>query len=106
MLRQGTLGKVNRRVWKKEYARIIPAYVTTLADGFAEAYAELLEEREADALEDERELTEEEKHINRNDLAAGQQEEIWTKAIEASWGKIDLQEFETNWVTYIEEHLK
>ncbi|MAB78161.1 MAG: hypothetical protein CMJ89_02300 [Planctomycetes bacterium] len=106
MLRQGTLGKVNRRVWKKEYARIIPAYVTTLADGFAEAYAELLEEREADALGDERELTEEEKHINRNDLAAGQKEEIWTKAIEASWGEIDLQEFEANWVTYIEEHLK
>ena len=40
MLRQGALGKVPKKYWKKEYAEIIPQYITTLSDEYRVAYAD------------------------------------------------------------------
>ncbi len=31
---------------------------------------------------------------------------IWKDAMAASWGPIDMVEFEENWTTYIKKHLK
>lgn len=104
-LRRGTLGKVNRRVWKKGYADIIPNYVTTLHAGYQAARDAVREQRRKVAEEEGRELTAEENQINRFDLT-GQKEEIWAKAMQASWGQIDLVEFEANWRKYIEDYLK
>lgn len=104
-LRRGTLGKVNRRVWKKGYADIIPNYVTTLHAGYQAAYDAIREQRRKVAEEEGRELTAEENQINRFDLT-GQKEEIWAKAMEASWGQIDLVDFEANWRKYVEDYLK
>ncbi len=106
MLRQGTLGKLNKRVWKKEYARIIPAYVETLSTGFEETYIEILAEREKRAKENKRELTEEERDINRRDLSKDQKDDIWKKAMEASWGTVDIDEFEQKWLIYVKDFLK
>jgi len=105
MLRQGTLGNLNKKIWKKEYGRIIPAYVETLYKGFADAYAEVLGEREKQAEEEERELTEEEKKHGRQFLDPDKKREIWKKAIEASWGRVDVGEFEENWVTFVNDFL-
>ncbi|MEM7308980.1 MAG: hypothetical protein AAF682_20015 [Planctomycetota bacterium] len=105
MLRQGSLKKVPKKVWKPEYADIIPNYVTTLHGGFRAAYDEILAEREAQAKKEGRELTDEESDVNRFDLKRGQKDEIWEKAIEASWGQIDLEEFEKDWLTFVGEHL-
>lgn len=109
MLRQGTLGNVPRSVWKPEYADILPNYVTTLNAGFREAYDELRAMRRAEAEEEGRELTEEELDVTRRDLERelpGRKLEIWRKAMDASWGQIDLTEFEANWVKYVDDHIR
>src|SRR5690606_6010224 len=93
MLRQGTLGKVPRKCWREEYADIIPNYVETLAAGFREVYAEIRNERIEKAKAEGREPTEEELNVTRMDLMLlrrGAQDEIWKKAMDASWGQIDL----------------
>lgn len=104
-LRQGALGQVSRRVWKKEYADIIPNYVTTLAAGFSEAYAAILAEREAEAEKQGRPLTDEERDINRQDLSGDQKQEIWRRAMDASWGQIDIDQFEEDWIEFVDKHL-
>lgn len=104
MLRQGALRKVNRKVWKDEYADIIPNYVRTLNDGFEAAYEEIREERRKKAKG--RELTPEELEVNRFHLDPRQKKKIWEAAMEASWGQIDLDEFEEHWKLYIEKYLK
>jgi hypothetical protein len=101
MLRQGMLGKVNRKIWKQEYAEIIPKYVDTLYAGFQMAYEEI---REARAGKDDDEG--EEEVINRFNLKPSQKQKIWTAAMEASWGQVDFEQFEEDWLTYIDKHLK
>jgi len=105
MLRKGMLGELPRRVWKPEYADIIPNYMATLYEGYQTAYAELLAEREEEARAEGRELTEEEADIDRSSLDTEQKEAIWKAAMDASWGRIDLDEFEQDWITYVEKYL-
>ena len=105
MLRQGTLGNVPKKFWKPEYADIIPKYVETLHAGFSAAYAEILAERAEVAQKEGRELTDEERDINRFNLKPGAKEEIWKQAMEASWGKVDVTEFEANWVAFVQDEL-
>ena len=33
------------------------------------------------------------------------QDEIWKAAMDASWGQIDMDEFEKNWVAFVEDVL-
>lgn len=101
MLRQGALGKVPKKVWKPEYAEIIPSYVETLHAGFRAAFDEIRAERQKEAERAGRELTEEELKVNRFDLPEGAKEKIWKAAMDASWGKVDLDEFEARWVTFV-----
>ena len=105
MLRQGAVKKVPKKYWKKEFANIIPNYVTTLNDGFQEAYSEIRAEREAKAKEQGRELEDEEKDINRFNLTPGQKDAIWEEALAASWGQVDIAEFEELWVAYVKDSL-
>ena len=105
MLRRGALGDVPRKLWKKEYASIIPNYIRVLQLGFREAYAEILAEREEEARFEGRELDEGGLDITTEDLGDGVKEKIWKAAIEASWGQIDLDEFEENWLTFVRKNL-
>lgn len=106
MLRQGALGKVPKQYWKKEWENVIPNYMNTLLKGYADEYAEILAEREKDAKDEKRELKEDEKDIDRSDLKTSQRNKIWEDAMEASWGQIDLDEFEGMWLDYITNGLK
>ncbi|MEM6675256.1 MAG: hypothetical protein AAF726_20580 [Planctomycetota bacterium] len=105
MLRQGAEGKVNRKVWKKEYADVIPNYVSTLNDGFQEAYAKIREKKLKGAKARGNEVDPKEIKVNRFDLDPREKDKIWKAAMEASWGQIDLEEFEANWVLYVEKYL-
>lgn len=105
MLREGTLGNVSRRMWKDEYADIIPNYVSALYEGFQAKFAKILEERKKKAEEEGEELAEEDLEVTREDLEEEDKEEIWKAAIEASWGQIDLEEFEANWLQFVEKSL-
>ena len=98
MLREGMAGRVSRRVWKDEYADIIPNYVETLFAGFQEKYAEMRGKGPAEGGDDVK--------VNRFDLGPGEREKIWRKAMDASWGQIDLDEFEENWKLYVLKYLK
>ena len=44
--------------------------------------------------------------MNRFDLDPRDKQKIWADAMAASWGPIDLEEFEANWKLYIEKYLK
>jgi len=105
MLRRGALGDVPRKIWHEEYASIIPNYIATLQTGFREAYAAILDQRKSEAKFDGRELTEEELNLTTDDLGAGVKEDIWKAAMEASWGQVDLDEFEENWLTFVRKNL-
>jgi hypothetical protein len=105
MLREGALGNVSSKVWKDEYEDILPNYMETLHAGFKEAYAEILKVRETMAKAEGRELTSDERAINRRDLDPAMTRKIWKAAMDASWGQIDLDEFEQNWLTYVGKHL-
>ncbi len=105
MLRQGMLGNVSNKVWKPEYASIIPNYMAALHEGHKKAYAEILAEREAEAQAEGEVLDEEDRKIGRFDLEPERRKLIWKEAMDASWGKVDLREFEENWLTYVKKHL-
>lgn len=105
MLRQGTLGKVPRKYWKDEYAEIIPSYVATLNAGFREAYDALRKSALDRAKAAGREPTPDELDFDRSDIPPSRKEEIWRKAMDASWGAIDLAQFEENWLGYIAKEL-
>ena len=49
MLRQGMLGNVDSKVWRDEYAAILPNYIETLRQGFEDAYAEAQRTAEEEA---------------------------------------------------------
>lgn len=110
MLRRGMLGKVHRKVWNKEYADIIPNYVTTLTKGYRDFYAEIIDERRERAKKEGRELTPEEMVVNRFKVDPRRSEKakakIWKDAMDAAWGSIDLKEFEENWETYVMKLIK
>ncbi len=101
MLRRGMDGDVHRRYWKREYEMIIPNYVRTLHRGFLDAYEVIRLERIAEAKLENREPTEEELNINRFDLRQAQKEKIWDQALANSWGQIDLDQFQQDWVGFI-----
>lgn len=106
MLRQGALRKVNRKVWKEEYADIIPNYVSTLNEGFEAAYEAIREERVEKAKKRGKELDPDDLNVNRFDLDPREKKKIWKAAMEASWGDIDFEEFEENWKLYVKKYLK
>ncbi|MFT5197371.1 MAG: hypothetical protein ACI87O_000010 [Planctomycetota bacterium] len=106
MLRQGALGKVPKQYWQKEWGNVIPNYMDTLLKGYADEYAVILAEREADAKDEKRELKEEERNIDRSDLKTSQRNQVWEDAMKASWGEVDLDEFEEKWLDYIANGLK
>lgn len=102
-LREGTLGNVSRKVWKDEYAQIIPTYSKTLFEGFQEAYEEARKERMEKAEKDGGTVVLERE---RPPLGEAKKQEIWKKAIEASWGPIDFEQFEADWVLYVKKYLE
>ncbi|MDF1839334.1 MAG: hypothetical protein P1V35_15810, partial [Planctomycetota bacterium] len=106
MLRQGAIGNVPKQYWNKEWENIIPNYMNTLLKGYADQYAEILAEREEEAKDEKRELKEDELDIDRSDLKTSQRNKIWEDAMEASWGQVDLDEFEEKWLEYITNGLK
>lgn len=107
MLREGSLGKIkNKRIWKPEYADIIPNYVETLFAGYQEAFEQHRAPIRARAEAEGREPTEEELRVPRHLVSQAQKKEIWDKAIAASWGTIDLEDFEERWLQYVEKELK
>jgi hypothetical protein len=112
MLRQGTLGKVPKKLWRPEYADIIPNYVRTLADGFQKAYAEAeAEEASGEGAEGEEEHSEPTtaasvlEQDGRPNVKESRKKEIWSAAMAASFGRVDLEEFEKNWIQYVSKEL-
>ncbi|HRV82160.1 MAG TPA: hypothetical protein P5218_12020, partial [Planctomycetota bacterium] len=101
MLRQGALGKVPSQYWEPEYADILPHYMSALLAGYAERYQEILKKREEAAKEEGRELTDDERVIDRFDLSQSDRDMVWKQAMDASWGKIDLDAFEKKWLDYV-----
>lgn len=109
MLRQGMLGNVHAKVWKPEYAEILPAYITTLRRGFEQAYREERARRarakagdEAPSEASSAEVVE----LDSADLGREVVRRIWTEAMDAAWGKIDLAQFEEDWKLYVKKYLK
>ncbi len=107
MLRQGMLGNVSSKYWKPEYAEIIPAYVETLHSGYKEAYAEILAERKKEREEeaDGQSAPLVKEKVNRFDLDDDQKEEIWKASMKASWGQIDFDQFQEDWLRFIDDEL-
>lgn len=114
-LRQGALRKIPRKYWKDEYATILPNYMSTLAAGYEEAFAEVRKEGQEtlDRLaklhpdkvnRNEKELAE--RRVNKPwEFTRGRKDEIWEKAMDASWGQIDEEEFEKRWLLWVEKAL-
>ena len=111
MLRMGSLGKVSSKVWRKEYAEIIPNYIRVLHEGYQAAYAA----QRAD-LEAELERVPEgakgaeiraaiESQMKRPRVGETKKLEIWKAAMDASWGQIDIEEFEENWKEFVLDHM-
>ena len=109
-LRQGAEGKVARKYWKKEYADIIPSYVKVLTEGYRAAFEEILEMRRKEAEKKGEDPTKIDTRINRMAMFAAfgteRQEKIWREAMAASWGKVDIDQFEQDWVTFVNDALK
>ena len=106
MLRQGALGNVPRKLWKDEYAEILPNYIRVLNDEFRTAYAEQVDLAWQDAGEEGREPTEEELRKAGSEVSEERKQEIWKRAMDASWGRIDLDEFEHDWLEYVPKYLR
>lgn len=106
-LRQGARGKVSSKYWKKEYANILPNYIKVLSSEYKIALEqarieqqEMLDRaRESGAPpEDIARLERILKSTRVGDQVRG---EIWSKAMQESWGKIDLAEFEERWKAFV-----
>ncbi|TAH35923.1 MAG: hypothetical protein EYC70_11775 [Planctomycetota bacterium] len=102
MLRRGMEGEVPKRLWRTEYADIIPEYMRVLHEGFVKAYEEAREEQKKNAAAEGRESNGSEELW----ISERKKEEIWDKAIAASWGQVDLEEFEKHWKEYVLKELK
>lgn len=115
-LREGARGKVKNKYWQDEYVDIIPNYMTSLNDGYQEAYQEIvdgaqkqLEIMQAAGAEFE-ELESARQRIKRpwdflNIDLPNRQLELRAKAMEDSWGKIDELEFEDLWLQYVDDEM-
>ncbi|NOT31347.1 MAG: hypothetical protein HOP15_12950 [Planctomycetes bacterium] len=108
MLRQGMLGNVNSKVWRKEYAEILPHYIVTLRKGFEFAYGEERAKRlkEGKAPGEAEQTTAEVIELDSDDLGEKVVRRIWKEAMSASWGQIDLVQFEEDWQLYVKKYLK
>jgi hypothetical protein len=105
MLREGSVGHIkNNKLWKPEYAQIIPNYVKTLNHGFRAFYEERRAPIRERAKNEGREPTPEELHIDF--VPEEKKQAIWKAAMDASWGQVDLDEFEKRWVEYVMKDLK
>ncbi len=105
-LRMGMLGDVPKKVWEDEYAEIVPNYVRTLSEGFREAYKDIDKEIEQRRKREGDEFDEEEVPQIRRWMVQSRKEKIWDDALDASWGDIDIEQFEQNWVEYCSKYLK
>ncbi len=107
-LRQGMAGKVSSKVWRKEYADIIPNYIRVLHEEYLRAYDEIREEMKKEAEQEGVELAPEDLAVHNlvQRLSEERKQEIWKKAIAASWGKIDIFEFESLWRVYVLKHIR
>ncbi|HJM38563.1 MAG TPA: hypothetical protein QGG59_00435 [Planctomycetota bacterium] len=111
-LRQGMRGEVSRRTWKKEYADIIPNYTRHLFAEFAKTKKSIRDEIEKviekaggeSALppDDLTRLREQQKKANVSDE---QKLKIWNKATAESWGKIDIDVFEEDWLAFVKKDM-
>jgi hypothetical protein len=108
-LREGS----RSRYYEKEYKDIIPNYISSLHAGYVKGYADYIEEQEGNlktALEadaDEEIIENIKERISRPwvYLDSEKRKAIGYKAIDDSWGKIDEDEFEKNWLNYIDKEL-
>lgn len=105
MLRQGMLGNVDSRVWRPEYAQILPNYIETLRKGFEEAYAEAQRTETEEAAKNGT-VARKASELDSDDLGEKAVEEIWKQAMDASWGQIDLARFEQDWKLYVQKYLE
>jgi hypothetical protein len=108
-LRQGMLGKVPSKVWKKEYAQIIPNYTKHLFAGFQETRQALRKEIEEVIRKAGGESAIPKEHLERLNRLRVKDEakiKIWTKATAESWGKINAEEFQSHWKVYVLKHMK
>ncbi len=105
MLREGMRGQVHRKVWREEYASILPDYVAAMRAGFARACSDLRDERLKAAEEEGRAATAEELDIHGDDVSEERVLEIWESAYEASWGRIDMARFEADWKLFVEKYI-
>lgn len=107
MLRLGMDGKLPKSVWKDEYGHILHDYINTLHRGYLDAYEEQRQKmiKAADASGEE--VTEEElREVNRFSLSEKKKAEIMKMANDNSWGQIDLDQFEQDWLKYVKKYLK
>lgn len=109
MLRQGMLGAVNSKVWRREYAEILPVYIATLRTGFERAYEEERAKRRAadragGTAGDQTSSAVIE--LDSDDLGPEVVKRIWKEAMDASWGRVDLAQFEEDWKLYVKKYLK
>jgi hypothetical protein len=111
MLRMGALGKVSKKVWRDEYGDIIPNYIKVLHDGYQAAYAEQRAELEAELEKlPKSDKTAElrlaiETQLKRPRVGEERKLEIWKAAMDASWGQVDIEQFEEHWVEFVSDHL-
>lgn len=104
MLRQGMLGNVPGKVWRKEYADILPAYIASLRKGFDEAFAAEREKRMKEIANTDA-TSAEAIEISSDDIDPEVKAEIWKKAMDDAWGKIDFEQFEEDWKLYVKKYL-
>ncbi|HEX9794658.1 MAG TPA: hypothetical protein VGC54_11805 [Planctomycetota bacterium] len=108
MLREGMKGNVPRKLWRDEYGEIVPVYMRTLHEGYLKAYDELRDEvrKSHEASGEELDPKELESSALSNRLSQERKQEIWDAAINASWGQVDMDEFEAHWREFVENHLR
>ena len=106
MLRQGMLGNVDSKVWRPEYAAILPNYIETLRQGFEEAYAEAQRTAAEEAAKNGGTAPDGSSELDSDDLGEKTVRGIWKKAMDASWGQIDLARFEEDWKLYVKKYLE
>lgn len=106
-LRRGMEGEVPKRLWRPEYANIIPEYMRVLHEEYQKAYEEARAQRQRDAETSGEPLAEEEdEEGGRAWISVDTRDKIWDQATTASWGQIDLDEFEKHWKEYVLKELK
>ncbi|MEM7517483.1 MAG: hypothetical protein AAF368_11250, partial [Planctomycetota bacterium] len=114
-LRLGADGDVGKKYWDKEYGTILPNYIKELAKGFSDAYAEIVAQatEELEALKEVEEPDQKKIELLTKVIARPfdyfvdqeRRQEIWDNAMDASWGKIDENQLEQDWLKWLEKVL-